>query len=144
GARLGILGDAAGTGRGHLGPCGRNGQNRCAPQARAREAGEADLAPAAQAPQGAQAHALTCFCFHRTVAVIPGRAVGASPESIVPGLGRTEIMDSGLAAPQPSLRRLRKLACDAAPRNDERRNGANRTYFTIAAAFSATSADVVR
>jgi len=46
--------------------------------------------------------------------VIPGRAKGASPES------NANHFEYGFRArrTQPSLRRLRKLACDATPRND--------------------------
>src|SRR5262249_13143507 len=48
--------------------------------------------------------------------VIPGRAEGAGPESIRPA------SDYGFRArrTQPSLSRLRKLACAASPRNDDR------------------------
>jgi hypothetical protein len=46
--------------------------------------------------------------------VIPGRAKGASPES------NANPFEYGFLArrTQPSLRRLRELACDAAPQND--------------------------
>jgi hypothetical protein len=53
---------------------------------------------------------MSCACTDLS-SVIPERAEGASPESILTDLGY------GFRArrTQPSLRRLRKLACDGAP-----------------------------
>jgi hypothetical protein len=54
-------------------------------------------------------------CAEKSLQVIPGRREAANPE--FRKHAQAEHLDSGFA-PQPSLRRLRKLAC-AAPRNDD-------------------------